>query len=129
MPRSVTPWRCRWGRSAAASTAAAPCCERPSSYERLGGPSGGGPVPPSRPLGRAPPLPATPRRGGERNRPPADAAGMSGSGAHLDDRLSALADGELSPADEAQARVHLAECGACRAELSAVEESRAWVRA
>jgi anti-sigma factor RsiW len=47
---------------------------------------------------------------------------------HLADALSALVDGELSAAEEAAARDHLAGCQACRAELAAVEDARAWVR-
>jgi anti-sigma factor RsiW len=48
--------------------------------------------------------------------------------AHLDDALSALADGELSADEEARARAHLAECEGCRLELAAVERVRSMVR-
>lgn len=51
------------------------------------------------------------------------------SGSHLDDGLSALADGELSPAEAVEARAHLAECAACRDDLAAIERSRSLVRA
>lgn len=54
---------------------------------------------------------------------------MMDDGSHPGDRLSALADGELSPADAASARVHLAECARCRNELAATEEARSWLRA
>lgn len=47
---------------------------------------------------------------------------------HLGDALSALADGQL-PAGEAEAaRVHVAGCAPCAAELAAVEQMRALVR-
>jgi anti-sigma factor RsiW len=48
---------------------------------------------------------------------------------HLADALSALADGELSPADEAAAHAHLAECALCQAELAGVQAARSLVRA
>lgn len=47
---------------------------------------------------------------------------------HAGDALSALLDGELSPAEEAGIRVHLAECEACRDELAATEGMRSLVR-
>lgn len=50
------------------------------------------------------------------------------SGMHLGDALSALVDGELSSAESAAARGHLAGCEACRAELAAVEETRTLLR-
>jgi anti-sigma factor RsiW len=54
---------------------------------------------------------------------------VSGStGHHLGDRLSALLDGELAPAEAAAARIHLEGCGRCRAELRAVEEARGALR-
>lgn len=46
----------------------------------------------------------------------------------LDDALSALVDGELTPAEETAARTHLATCAACREELAALERVRALVR-
>jgi anti-sigma factor RsiW len=49
-------------------------------------------------------------------------------GPHLGDQLSALVDGELSPAASAVARAHLDSCPACRAELAHTEEARALVR-
>ena len=48
--------------------------------------------------------------------------------AHLGDLLSALADGELNWAEEAEARSHLAGCAGCAAELVAVERVRAALR-
>lgn len=42
--------------------------------------------------------------------------------------LGALLDGELTPAEEAQVRVHLADCARCRAELVATEQVRTLVR-
>lgn len=48
---------------------------------------------------------------------------------HLEDRLSALLDGELGPADEAGARRHLAGCAACRRELDGIAAARDAVRA
>jgi len=48
--------------------------------------------------------------------------------AHAGDALSALLDGELSAADEADVRGHLAGCEQCRAELSATERMRTLVR-
>ena len=48
---------------------------------------------------------------------------------HLDDRISALLDDELSPGDAASARAHLAACPTCRAELDAVGAARSWLRA
>lgn len=59
--------------------------------------------------------------------------GVSGSGlgasAHLGDVLSALLDGELPAAQEAQARAHLTTCAGCTHELQAVSQARTWVRA
>lgn len=49
-------------------------------------------------------------------------------GAHLGDLLSALVDHELDPSEDAAARVHLARCPACTAELAATEQARALVR-
>lgn len=43
--------------------------------------------------------------------------------------LSALVDGELSSAEEAEVRAHLATCAQCSAELAAVEAVRSLVRA
>ena len=48
--------------------------------------------------------------------------------AHLDDVLSALADGELPPPDARAAAAHLAGCDWCTAELAAVRRVRALVR-
>lgn len=47
---------------------------------------------------------------------------------HAQDALSALLDGELSPAEEAGVRAHLSDCEPCRAELAATERMRALVR-
>ena len=47
---------------------------------------------------------------------------------HLGDLLSALVDGELDAADEAQARAHLAGCAWCQAELTWITEGRDAVR-
>ena len=47
---------------------------------------------------------------------------------HLGDVVSALADGQLAPADEEVARRHLAGCPSCSAELVATLEVRALVR-
>lgn len=48
--------------------------------------------------------------------------------AHLGDLISALLDGELSPAQIASAEGHLAACRACSDELADVRTARAWVR-
>jgi hypothetical protein len=48
---------------------------------------------------------------------------------HLDDLLSAYADGQLGQADEARADQHLQVCAACRAELAATQQVKAWVTA
>jgi len=50
------------------------------------------------------------------------------SSGHLDDVLSGLLDGELSPAEEAAALAHLAGCPVCRAELDATRAVRLAVR-
>ncbi|HET7490153.1 MAG TPA: zf-HC2 domain-containing protein [Acidimicrobiales bacterium] len=47
---------------------------------------------------------------------------------HLDDTLSALADGELSAEEEALARAHVATCERCAADLVVVEAVRTLVR-
>jgi len=47
---------------------------------------------------------------------------------HPGDLLSALLDGELTPAEAAGIREHVAGCAACRAELTAVGAARQWVR-
>ena len=57
-----------------------------------------------------------------------EAAFAAGSG-HLGDVLSALLDGELAGPYEDAARAHVAACAACAAELAAVGQARAWVRA
>lgn len=51
-----------------------------------------------------------------------------GPEAHLGDALSALVDGELTSGEEAAARSHVVRCPACRAELAAVEDTRALLR-
>lgn len=51
------------------------------------------------------------------------------AGGHLTDELSGLLDGELSPAEAAAARTHLATCAFCTAELAAFERTRSLVRA
>ena len=53
---------------------------------------------------------------------------MTGPG-HLGDALSAMLDGELVPSQEATARAHVVACMDCAAELNAVRQARAWVRA
>ena len=53
--------------------------------------------------------------------------GHGGDG-HLGDRLSALLDGELAPADAEAARGHLAACGWCSEELALAGEARRWLR-
>ncbi|HEX9968955.1 MAG TPA: zf-HC2 domain-containing protein [Acidimicrobiales bacterium] len=47
---------------------------------------------------------------------------------HVGEALSALVDGELSPAEEADVRAHLADCATCADELVAVERMRSLVR-
>ncbi len=58
---------------------------------------------------------------------------MSGSqhpgGDHPGDLLSAMVDGELTPAEEAEVQAHLVACVACRRELEAATKARLWVRA
>lgn len=51
------------------------------------------------------------------------------SGGHLDERLSALLDGELSDDEAVAARAHLAQCAYCTAELAAVDRTRSLLRA
>ncbi|MFQ6131340.1 MAG: anti-sigma factor family protein [Armatimonadota bacterium] len=41
------------------------------------------------------------------------------------ERISALVDGELKPEEEAELRAHLAECGACSAELASLRSVKA----
>jgi anti-sigma factor RsiW len=48
---------------------------------------------------------------------------------HLTDALSALLDGELTPAEAAGARGHLATCAFCTSELSAIDRIRSRIRA
>jgi len=50
-------------------------------------------------------------------------------GDHLGDLLSALVDGELSPAQSAAAQAHVARCPSCAAELDDITTARALVRA
>ena len=54
--------------------------------------------------------------------------GRFGGQTHLGDALSALLDGELSPAQQDTARAHLAGCPVCTEELAAVGQARSWVR-
>ena len=54
--------------------------------------------------------------------------GRFGGQTHLGDALSALLDGELSPAQQETARAHLATCPECTDELAAVGQARSWVR-
>ena len=54
--------------------------------------------------------------------------GRFGGRSHLGDALSALLDGELSPAQQETARSHLAACAECTEELAAVGQARSWVR-
>jgi anti-sigma factor RsiW len=54
--------------------------------------------------------------------------GRFGGQTHLGDALSALLDGELSGAQQATARAHLATCPECTDELAAVGQARSWVR-
>ena len=54
--------------------------------------------------------------------------GRFGGQSHLGDALSALLDGELSPAQQETARDHLVACPECTEELAAVGQARSWVR-
>ena len=54
--------------------------------------------------------------------------GRFGGQSHLDEALSALLDGELSPVQQEAARAHLAACPECTDELAAVGQARSWVR-
>ena len=47
---------------------------------------------------------------------------------HLGRRLTALVDGELSPADRDRALAHLARCAACRAEAKELRELKRRMR-
>ena len=47
---------------------------------------------------------------------------------HLGTRLSALIDGELSPAERDRAHAHLAACAACRAEANTLRELKKRMR-
>jgi anti-sigma factor RsiW len=47
---------------------------------------------------------------------------------HLGARLSALIDGELSPAERDRAHAHLAACAACRAEANTLRELKKTMR-
>jgi len=54
---------------------------------------------------------------------------MSGAEAnHLGEALSALLDGELSPAEESAASAHLAACAQCTGELDGLRSVRSLVR-
>ncbi len=57
------------------------------------------------------------------------APGSSGDVQHAGDSLSALLDGELSPAQEAEVQAHLVTCMACRHEMEMVRVARLWLRA
>jgi hypothetical protein len=46
---------------------------------------------------------------------------------HLDDLLSAYADGQLLAPEHAEVESHLAGCPTCRAELDATRQAKAWV--
>jgi anti-sigma factor RsiW len=48
---------------------------------------------------------------------------------HLDDLLSAYADGELNPSERRTAEEHLAGCSECRSELAGIEATRDAIRA
>jgi len=48
---------------------------------------------------------------------------------HAGDSLSALLDGELSPAEEAAVQAHLVACMVCRHEMERVGLARRWIRA
>ena len=48
---------------------------------------------------------------------------------HLGDLISALIDGELTPAEQMAAEAHLTGCPACRADLAVTTSMRALVRA
>lgn len=48
---------------------------------------------------------------------------------HLDEALSAMADGQLTDAELAAAETHLHGCDTCRAELEAIRTVRSLVRA
>lgn len=48
---------------------------------------------------------------------------------HAGPALSAMLDGELSAAEEAQVQAHLVSCASCRSELDTVRLVRSWVRA
>ena len=47
---------------------------------------------------------------------------------HLGRRLTALVDGELSPAERDRAHAHLARCAACRAEAKELRELKRRMR-
>ena len=59
---------------------------------------------------------------------PTDPTGAPG-GEHPGDSLSALLDGELSPAEETAVQAHLVGCMTCRHEMETVQVARLWVRA
>ncbi|MEA2901356.1 MAG: putative zinc-finger [Actinomycetota bacterium] len=55
-------------------------------------------------------------------------AAVPGDG-HAGDSLSALLDGELSPAEESAVQAHLVTCLACRHEMETIGLARQWLRA
>ena len=83
--------------------------------ETRDGPEPDPPGPRAAPDGSRAPPPAPGRRGGRER--------GNGAVSHLGRRLTALVDGELSPAERDRAHAHLARCAACRAE--AKESARA----
>ena len=48
---------------------------------------------------------------------------------HPGDYLSAMVDGELTPAEEADVQAHLVVCSGCRRELEGARMARLWIRA
>jgi anti-sigma factor RsiW len=52
---------------------------------------------------------------------------VSASTSHLDDLISAYVDGQLSGVERSVVDAHLASCPACRAEVAATEQAKAWV--
>ena len=54
---------------------------------------------------------------------------MIGGPEHLGDRLSAMLDGEVTPAERGEAEAHLSACAQCRSELEGTAAARQLVRA